>query len=169
MKQNPLMPFDWDVWFEFLSQFGEVKDHLLRAGSELVLALKSLIDQIIAGLETERPDMRGKWEFLYALQYALGFLGSRLDTINISDEQQRLAKKSALKSILLVIDAEINGIKGHQLESELSETDKIKLGAMMAIRNVLKREMEKGAASGPANARKATASRRKTRNPRTEI
>lgn len=169
MKQNPLMPFDWDTWFEFLGQFGEVKDHLVRAGSELVLALKSLIDQIIAGLETERPDMRAKWEFLYALQYALGFLGSRLEAVGISDEQQRAAKKSALKSILVVIDAEINGIKGHQLESELSETDRIKLGAMMAIRNVLKREMEKGAAAGSTGERKAGPSRRKTRSPRTEI
>lgn len=165
-QNNTSLPFDLQTWLEFLGQFEDVRVHLMRAGAEVVLALKSLLDSLLESLEREMPGGRQKWEFLYALQYALGFIGSRIPSdaqrqTQLADEL-RAQKEAALNSILAVIQAEIDGLQGGDA-ADLSSAETNRLAAMIAIQNVLRREIEKAKATGKTKGRKEASGGRKKR------
>lgn len=144
---NPAGPaFDFHAMLEFLGQFEAVRSHLVRAGGEMLLACKALLDSALESLEREMPGNRQRFEFLYALQYALGLVSARVpqpaSNRAVLDEELRRQKVVALQSILSVIQAEIEGVgAGHK--TDLNESEQIRLAAMRAIENVLRREMEK--------------------------
>src|SRR5262245_45416589 len=115
------LPIDLPSLMAFLDQFGDVKAHLMRGGAEFLRALKVLLDQLVRALENEFPNKRQTYEFLYALQYGLGYLTARLPVMESSEDFSHHvteAKRSALRSILGVMDQEVKRLEKIAATSE---------------------------------------------------
>lgn len=119
------------------SELGPVKEHLFKAGREVLLATQSFlgfVEDYVGGSasESDRQQMvQG------AIQYAQKAIRTLVRQLPRVDEQEyRALHRKVMGSILEVLDAEIRGNARKN-----TQKSKMKVEVFEAIRNVLVREM----------------------------
>lgn len=123
------------------SELGHVKKHVFRAGREVLLAFKELleiVDQYIADVNDGGSTQQA---LQTALGYAQGTIHQLVKKLPRSDEEDyRSMHRKVMGSILEVIESEIG--RSQKVKSQKSqEKAKMKAEVLEAIRKVLLKEM----------------------------
>lgn len=125
-----------------LSELGIVKKHLLRASREVLLAVQGLLE-VVEQYVGEKPDSQQSLHSV--LTYAQKMIRHVAHQLPRGDEDEyRSLHRKVMNSILEVIEGEIRKNKrrrqtGHA--NQTSQTAKMKVEVLEAIRNVLLKEV----------------------------
>ena len=121
-----------------VSELKGVKNHLFKAGREVLLATKSILDLVDKNVSdaTSQTDLQEKVQII--IRYVKRVLKMLVKKLPQADEQEyRILHKKVIGSILDVLDSEIRSN-----QKKKTQKSKMKAEALEAIRQVLMKEAD---------------------------
>jgi hypothetical protein len=140
---------------EFLAQFGDARDHMLKSQREFLLSLRAGVDVLLNAVRKDEPtEGDSAASALLLLRTVLDYLLSKVP--DTAPEATLQSKLDALSSVLDVLAVEERRLSAFS-EDELAAA---KIDAVRAIRKVVEHEMDRARAEarrkGAARVRKVT-------------